>query len=128
MRIAQLLGWLRVGLHFHKGVAVMSGNDIAVGKPSTRKSSTPAAGSLAFEHQDDRQKAHARGPHSASCGAMSQQRDDSGSQSTPQKLVQLVGCRDPKARNNEAGNNEGGNQKAGKSKAGSPKARPQLKR
>jgi hypothetical protein len=29
---------------------------------------------------------------------MSQQRDDSGAQSMPQKLVQLVGCRDPKVR------------------------------
>jgi hypothetical protein len=128
MRIAQLLGWLRVGLHFHKGVAVMSGNDIAVGKPSTRKSSTPAAESLAFEHQGDRQKAISRDPHPAYCGAMSQQRDDSGSQSTPQKLVQLVGCRDPKAKNSEGSNQKAGKPKAGPSKAEPPKARPQLKR
>ena len=32
------------------------------------------------------------------CGAMSQQRGDSGHESAPQKFVQLVGCRDPKAR------------------------------
>jgi len=34
------------------------------------------------------------------CGAMSQQRGDSGrsNDSAPQKFVQLVGCRDPKAR------------------------------
>lgn len=32
------------------------------------------------------------------CGAMSQQRCDSGNQSAPQKFVQLVGYRDPKAR------------------------------
>jgi hypothetical protein len=32
------------------------------------------------------------------CGAMSQQRGDSGNQSAPQKLVHLVGYRDPKAR------------------------------
>jgi hypothetical protein len=31
-------------------------------------------------------------------GAMSQQCGDSGNYSTPQKLVQLVGCRDPKVR------------------------------
>lgn len=31
------------------------------------------------------------------CGAMSQQCGDSGNFSTPQKLVQLVGYRDPKA-------------------------------
>ena len=33
----------------------------------------------------------------ANCGAMSQQCGDSGNYSTPQKFVQLVGCRDPKA-------------------------------
>ena len=32
------------------------------------------------------------------CGAMSQQRGDSGEASTPQEFVRLVGCRDPKAR------------------------------
>jgi hypothetical protein len=32
------------------------------------------------------------------CGAMSQQRGDSGNESAPQKFVQLVGWRDPKAR------------------------------
>ena len=34
------------------------------------------------------------------CGAMSQQYGDSnrGNESAPQKLVQLVGCRDPKTR------------------------------
>ena len=32
------------------------------------------------------------------CGAMSQQCGDSGNFSTPQKFVQLVGCREPKAR------------------------------
>ncbi len=31
------------------------------------------------------------------CGAMSQQRCDSGATSTPQQFVHLVGCRDPKA-------------------------------
>jgi hypothetical protein len=30
------------------------------------------------------------------CGAMSQQRSDTGSQSTPQKFVRLVGCHDPR--------------------------------
>jgi hypothetical protein len=32
------------------------------------------------------------------CGAMSQQRGHSGHESAPQKLVQLVGCRDSKVR------------------------------
>ena len=35
---------------------------------------------------------------SANCGAMSQQCGDSGNYSMPQKLVHLVGFRDPKAR------------------------------
>jgi len=34
----------------------------------------------------------------AICGAMSQQRGDLSNQSTPQKFVRLVGCRDPRAR------------------------------
>jgi hypothetical protein len=34
---------------------------------------------------------------SVNCGAMAQQCGDSGNYSTPQKLVQLVGCRVPKA-------------------------------
>lgn len=37
------------------------------------------------------------------CGAMSQQRGDGGMQSTPQKFVRLVGCRDPKSRPPGAG-------------------------
>jgi len=32
------------------------------------------------------------------CGAMSQQRADSGAASTPQKFVRLVGCHDQKPR------------------------------
>jgi hypothetical protein len=38
------------------------------------------------------------------CGAMSQQYGDShrGNESAPQKLVQLVGCRDPKAQSDKA--------------------------
>jgi hypothetical protein len=59
---------------------------------------------------------------------MSQQRDDSGSQSMPQKLVQLVGCRDPKAGNHKAGNHKAGNPKAEPSKAEPSKVRTQLKR
>jgi hypothetical protein len=39
---------------------------------------------------------------SPNCGAMSQQCGDSGNYSTPQKFVQLVGCRDPKAGSEKA--------------------------
>ncbi len=115
--------WLRVGLHFHKGVAVMRGNDIGVGKPPIRTSSRPATGSLTFERSDDQQKADRREPRPVFCGAMSQQRDDSGAQSMPQKLVQLVGCRDPKPDDPKASG-----PKATRPKPGSPKVRTQLKR
>lgn len=40
---------------------------------------------------------------SVNCGAMSQQCGDSGNYSTPQKLVRLVGYRDPKAGSEKAG-------------------------
>ena len=53
----------------------MGNGNIEVGKTPTRKPGQPKI-----------------------CGAMSQQRGDSGHESAPQKFVQLVGCRDPKAR------------------------------
>jgi hypothetical protein len=34
-------------------------------------------------------------PQPGICGAMALQRDDRGTDSAPQKLVQLVGCREP---------------------------------
>jgi hypothetical protein len=54
---------------------------------------------------------------------MSQQRDDSGAQSMPQQLVQLVGCRDLKADGPRMDSPRMDNAKAGKLKA-----RAQLKR
>jgi len=60
------------------------------------------SGSTDAGHQDRTRKSQA--PHTASTmrpvisGAMAQQCGDSGNYSTPQKFVQLVGCRDPKAR------------------------------
>ena len=102
----------------------MGGNDIVVGKPSIRKTSTPAAGSRTFEQQDDRRKADPREPRPVFCGAMSQQRDDSGSQSMPQKLVQLVGCRDSEAANPRAEKLKAEKLKAEKLKAANPKAAP----
>ena len=101
----------------------MGGNDIVAGKPSIRKSSTPAAGSLAFEHQADQQKAGPRKRQPVFCGAMSQQRDDIGSQSVPQKLVQLVGCRDPKAGSASTESSTTGSSAAPNPKAGPAKAR-----
>jgi hypothetical protein len=59
---------------------------------------------------------------------MSQQRDDSGAYSVPQKLVQLVGCLDPKATGPKPVNSKPVNSKPARSKPEGPKARTQLKR
>jgi hypothetical protein len=77
-------------------MAVMGSGDIGVGKtPSTHQSTTAPP--------DKRAKAPPGAVATvakaeAHCGAMSQQRGDSGAISTPQKFVRLVGCREVKAR------------------------------
>ena len=78
----------------------MGGDDIVVGKPASRTHSQVIIAHLAAAAgSPDRQKVDRQeGSRPRFCGAMSQQRDDSGAQSIPQKLVRLVGCRDPKAR------------------------------
>jgi hypothetical protein len=101
----------------------MSGSDIALGKPTPRKIRTPVAGSSPSEHDDDRRKAGVQQPRRVHCGAMSQQRDDSGSQSMPQKLVQLVGCHDP-----EAGSHKAGSSEAVPPKAKAHKSKTRIKR
>jgi len=69
-------------------MAVMGSGDITTRKPSvvsrnlTKRASAPGATRASEEH----------------CGAMSQQRADSGAASTPQKFVRLVGCHDQKPR------------------------------
>ena len=67
-----------------------SGDIIAGSNPSTRK---PKAAIVKKKLAKD-------GPGNSEhyCGAMSQQRTDSGAVSTPQKLLHLIGCRDPKVR------------------------------
>jgi hypothetical protein len=82
-------------------MVVMARGDIVVGnKPSARKQAKPQgvivdklpkpAGAAAEREGSTRGNV---GPH---CGAMSQQRCDSGATSTPQQFVHLVGCRDRK--------------------------------
>jgi hypothetical protein len=72
-------------------MAVMGGDDIVVGSnPSIRATSPAQASGRPLDRQERRRP--------ALCGAMLQQRDDSGAQSMPQQLVQLVGCRDLKVR------------------------------
>ena len=56
-------------------------------------------GSEFSPHKPDQPKISRVSPDGAKvCGAMSQQRGDSGHESAPQKFVQLVGCREPKVR------------------------------
>jgi hypothetical protein len=75
-------------------MAVMGSGDIVVGKnPSTSESSP-----VSPENRAKRAKASTAARAERHCGAMSQQRDDSGATSTPQKFVRLVGCRDAKVR------------------------------
>jgi len=88
-------------------MAVMGGDDIVVGyRSSIRKSSqstlahlgAPASAfvlpadkpsALKIDRQESRQESRP-----SVCGEMSQQCGHGGSQSTPQKFLRLVGCRD----------------------------------
>jgi hypothetical protein len=83
-------------------MAIMGSDDTIVGKPSGRKpTQVTAAHPMAPAGSPDRQRRDQQDgsrPNPQFCGAMSQQRDDRGAQSMPQKFVHLVGCRDPKAR------------------------------
>jgi hypothetical protein len=90
-----------------QGIAVVGTDNIDVGKKtSTRKSSPPIVkrlfGSgglpqLRIDNQNPSQDL-SRPNRPKISGAMTQQCGDSGrgNQSTPQKLVHLVGCREPK--------------------------------
>jgi hypothetical protein len=75
-------------------MAVMGSDDIVVGKnPATRK---PAAAS---ENPTNPASAPATSPaREEHCGAMPQQRADSGTASTPQKFLRLIGCHEQKPR------------------------------
>jgi hypothetical protein len=81
-------------------MAVMRGDNIIVGsKPISSKSASaiaedPVGRAGPSSLSGDRSNALKKRP--GPCGAMSQQRSDTGSQSTPQKFLRLVGCRDPR--------------------------------
>jgi hypothetical protein len=75
-------------------ISVVGNGNIDVGnKTATRKPGQTAANAGPSERRIDQQQG-------GNCGAMSQQRCDSGrgNESAPQKFVQLVGYRDPKIR------------------------------
>src|ERR1700736_458589 len=79
--------------NFNKGFPVVGNGNIDVGnKTPTRK---PGAAGQRTDRQNPVKTEGLK-----ICGAMSQQRGDSGrgNESAPQKFVQLVGCRDSKAR------------------------------
>jgi hypothetical protein len=75
--------------------------NIEVGTTAARTPDQPALERLARDDAPPKLRLAApntvRIKRSGNCGAMSQQGGDSGNYSMPQKLVQLVGCRDPKA-------------------------------
>jgi len=84
----------------------MRGDDIVVGhKSSTRKFShtvvshlgTPAGPFGPPTDESGSPTIDRPGIRPSVCGEMSQQCSNSGAQSTPQKFLQLVGCRDPNA-------------------------------
>ncbi len=80
----------------------MGGGDIIIAdsNPPSRKRKTVAVKTLAKGAGGSSPQRNAPTPGKAEshCGAMSQQRTDSGATSTPQKFLHLVGCRDPKVR------------------------------
>jgi hypothetical protein len=79
----------------------MDRGDIVVGKKSPRKPQKNPQGVI-VDNRSKRpgastaQNESAPGKAEKRCGAMSQQRCDSGAISTPQQFVHLVGCRDRK--------------------------------
>ena len=81
----------------------MGNGNIDVGnKTATRKAGQPIAENLTVTDGSPGMRIDHPNPPKTEriCGAMSQQSGDSGrgNESAPQKFVQLVGCRDPKAR------------------------------
>jgi hypothetical protein len=80
-------------------MAVMGSDDIVVGKsPSSRSSKTVIVEKLAERAGASAPAESSPSPQEHRCGAMSQQPFYGGMISTPQKLLHLVGCRDPKAK------------------------------
>ncbi|MBV9563043.1 MAG: hypothetical protein JOY90_21755 [Bradyrhizobium sp.] len=82
---------------FHHGMAVMGGDHSVV---RNFANSAPSTASTEADRISVASRAATSPSPSAAklCGAMSQQRGDSGVHSQPQEFVRLIGCRDPKAR------------------------------
>jgi len=87
-------------------MAVMGSGGIAVGKSSpTRKPGSVSQENLTKRAGTATPAESIPAREERHCGAMSQQRGDSGGMSTPQKFVRLVGCRDAKAKARSSGGN-----------------------
>ena len=87
----------------------MGNGNINVGnKTPTRKPGQPIVENLVGSDGSSELRIDLQNPSKTErvrvCGAMSQQHGDSGrgNESVPQKFVQLVGCRDPKAKDPKA--------------------------
>ncbi len=94
---------LGVVTHLQRRVAVVGNGITDVGNQTpSRNPNQPIAGPLAQSEGSSelRIDKHPQTGTIGICGAMSLQRGDSGrgNESVPQKLVHLVGCRDPKVR------------------------------
>ena len=78
----------------------MDRGDIVVGSKSIRPPQANPQGAIADKLSEPASAATERSGaipgNVGHCGAMSQQRCDSGAVSTPQQFVRLVGCRDHK--------------------------------
>jgi hypothetical protein len=82
-------------------IAVVANGNVDVGnKTPTRKRGRPIVEHLAWSDDSSGLQNAPQKRERRISGAMSQQRGDSGrgNESAPQKFVQLVGCRDSKAR------------------------------
>jgi hypothetical protein len=96
---------LRVISHLKQRISVVGNGNIDVGtKTSTRKIGQPTverlSGSNGLPELRIDQPSSSQAERPKVCGAMTQQSGDSGwgTQSAPQKLLHLVGCRDPNVR------------------------------
>ena len=91
---------LCVGVGIQRRIAVLSNGNIDVGKKSSaRKTGQPIVGRLFVSNGLPQPRIDQSKPAQATrrdnkCGAMAQQRGESGNYSVPQELLHLVGCRE----------------------------------
>jgi hypothetical protein len=99
----QLFRAVGVGISLQQRITVVGDDNIDVGNNPPRKPGQPIVKRSGERNGSTDVRIDRQNPLKTErpiCGAMSQQYGDSdrGNESAPQKFVQLVGCRDPKAR------------------------------